>query len=128
MKNTIETYIALNNPKEAVRVLELELGAPKVTGHADLIRKIHYATEKFGLSAFNKLAMIDTPYRRLILSQIDEKKSNCGGCSGADGDKAVVENQGGKPPIMSDASSKNNGLLIAGVVLLGVMTIAVLVK
>jgi hypothetical protein len=114
MINSIETYVALNNPKDATIAVE-RMGAPKVTGHGDLVKKLHYATEKFGMKAFEKLAMIDTPYRKLILSQIEETKSGCGGCSGATGDQSSKELPKKEDTVVSD---KHNPYMIAGVVLL----------
>lgn len=129
---TIECYIAKNNPKAVAEVL-YELGAPKVTSNQDLLAKIHYATEKFGMKAFEKLAEIDTPYRRLILTHHlpEEKKSNCGGCSGADGD---FSNGGGDEAAIISTTIEpkkvnisNTHLMIAGAFLLGVLVIGGLV-
>ncbi len=88
MNLTIEKYIATNNQPEAMLFLK-NLGAPKPKDEKDLVNKLQIATLKFGDKAFEQLAEIDTPYRRLILSKSSESKSNCGGgcekCSGADG-------------------------------------------
>lgn len=131
MKGSIETYIAMNNPKATARVLE-ELGAPRITSNEDLLNKVHFATKQFGLKAFEKLAEIDTPYRKLILSQFGESKSNACGCSSADGSKEIVLK--GRPVPTEELSDRkasadsNKPLLIAATVLLGVLTVAVIVK
>ena len=133
---TIETYIAINNPKATARALE-EMGAPKVKSNEDLLAKVHFATDKFGMKAFEKLAQIDTPYRKLILSTL-ETKSNCGGgCSGCGKSNAGGPEDQGSVPTGKPVEQPNphgvmpphsNHFLTAGVVLLGVIAIAVIVK
>lgn len=137
---TIEEYIALNNPKATARVIEA-MGAPKIIpgDMKDLNKKVLYATNTFGLKAYEKLAEIDTPYRKLILSTISEGKSNCAGCgggcgghsncsgcSGIDGPKDAKEFV--VKPTSDVPAVSNNHLMVAGVVLLGILTIAVVVK
>ncbi len=91
---SIEHYIARNSPEETKKILE-RMGSPKIKNNQDLLKRVHEATNKFGMDAFSKLAEIETPYRSLILSEYEkskaasgEKKSNCcgGGSSGIDGE------------------------------------------
>lgn len=80
---SIETYIASNNPNEAMSLLK-EMGSPKPVNFDDFVAKLHIATQRYGAKAFERLSKIDTPYQKLILSG-SETKSNCGGCSGVNG-------------------------------------------
>lgn len=129
---TIEKYLAENNPQEVAAILELN-GSRKINKkniEAVLLR----FTEKKGDFAFEQLAKIDTPYRRLILSNSDsenkaEAKSNCGGdedcgcaekksncCSNADGDTKSEQEQ-------FNGMSAISFMLIGGAFLLGVLAI-----
>lgn len=87
MITTIEEYIALNNPREVAAVLEAN-GSRKID-KKNILEVVHRFTDKKGDYAFEQLSKIDTPYRRLILSQIkeEEKKSGCSGCGGTCGEK-----------------------------------------
>jgi len=151
---TIEKYIALNNPREVAAILEAH-GSRKINKD-NIIDVIHRFTEKKGDFAFQELAKIDTPYKRLILSTIEEKKSGCAGCggtcgekksnccgSGVDGEKVLLttEKEVGPPiketiiiekqvPALPEKQGflTQHGLMVAGVVLLGVLTIAVVLK
>lgn len=79
---SIETYIASNNPDEAMALLK-EMGSPKPKDFDDLVAKLHIATKKHGAKAFERLSKMETPYKSLVLSyeEEDENKSNCsGGC------------------------------------------------
>ena len=84
MKISIEQYVALNNPKAAKQFLE-KFGFEPARSLEDLIHKVESATLHYRQDALEELGSIDTPYRRLILSTIEEdseSKSNCsGGCS-----------------------------------------------
>ena len=144
---TIEKYLAENNPQEVAAILELN-GSRKINKkniEAVLLR----FTEKKGDFAFEQLAKIDTPYRRLILSNSDEvqmatwsklywnwknkaeAKSNCGG----DEDCGCAEKKsnccGGSNADGDTKSEKEqfNGMsaisfmLIGGAFLLGVLAI-----
>lgn len=102
MKLTIEHYVATANPIQAQAVLD-KYGVPKAHSMQDLIKKTHYVVLKHKEFAINDLAKIDTPYKRLILSNIPtetpiitpisslevtpEKKSGACGCSGIDGEE-----------------------------------------
>lgn len=131
---TIEKYLAENNPQEVAAILELN-GSRKINKkniEAVLLR----FTEKKGDFAFEQLAKIDTPYRRLILSNSDsenkaeaksncggdedcgcaEKKSNCCGGSNADGDTKSEKEQ-------FNGMSAISFMLIGGAFLLGVLAI-----
>lgn len=143
---TIETYIALNNPQGAAKVLA-ELGAPRIISNDDLLNKIHFATKQFGEKAFDKLAQIDTPYRRLILTEYSKNKhSNCSGCGGSCGFDGSWE-LANQAPAASKSSApahsysvapvpepnapihtSTNRLAVAAVVLLGVLTVSIIVK
>lgn len=155
MKNplSIETYVTVSNPHEVMRILK-ELGAPAVTSNEDLLNKVHYATDKFGAKMFERLADIETPYRSLILTEYEkerggEKKSNCsGGCSGCDGKYSncsgchsnangdegwndEIENipqTGVSKSTPAPAGNLHQHLMVAGVVLVGVIAIAMVVK
>jgi len=147
--SSIETYIATENPKEVAKLLR-EMGAPAITSQEDLLAKVHYATDKYGRKAFERLAKIDTPMRSLILTfNESEKKSNCGGCSGCNGSYSSaagdavdnlpsfeVDNQSiptavapaSIPMVSHGAIGNAHPMLIVGAVLLGVITISILVK
>lgn len=88
---SIETYIATNNPDEVMSLLR-SVGAPKPKNHDEMIRRLHQASEKYPDTVFASLAKIETPYYQLIMSQIKDKEeqlSSCdGGCSGCDGKKS----------------------------------------
>lgn len=141
---SIETYIAKENPKAVAKLLT-DMGAPAITSNEDLLSKIHYATDKYGRKVFEKLAKIETPMRSLILTfNESESKSNCGGCShfsncsgygnvaGDNPDNMPIDTEikTVKSSVTYAPSSTHNGhpLLIAGVVLLGVITMSLLVK
>ena len=152
---TIEEYIALNNPREVAAVLESN-GSRKID-KKNILEVVHRFTDKKGDYAFELLSKIDTPYRRLILSQIkEEPKSGCSGCggtcgekksnccgSGVDGEKVqlTTTKEVGEPTIkkvetappvvmVSPVADKkeNNNLMVAGLVLLGVIAIVVVVR
>ncbi len=148
---TIEQYIALNNPRGVAEVLEAN-GSRKVD-KKNIMDVLVRFTEKKGDYAFEQLSKIDTPYRRLILSQIEETKSGCAGCGGTcgekksnccgvDGEKAlltttreivaapqpVVKQPEAVAPVVVVDKKENNNLMVAGLVLLGVIAIAVVVR
>ena len=91
---TIETYIATNNPDDVLMLLK-ELGAPKPKNKEELVKYLHKATEKYPDRAFEKLAKIETPYYQLIMANIPPaitKHSSCdGGCSGCNGEKSNMD-------------------------------------
>lgn len=154
MTISIEKYIALNNPREVAAILEAH-GSRKID-KTNILDVVHRFTDKKGDFAFEELAKIDTPYRRLILSTIkEEKKSGCAGCggtcgekksnccgSGVDGEKVLLttEKEVGVPvketiivekPVPAPAVEKGltqHSLMVAGVVLLGILTIAVVIR
>lgn len=80
---SIEQYIAENSPRSAQGILA-KYNIPAGQSIPDLTRKLRFALSKFGTQAAGDLAMIDTPYKQLIVSG-SEKRSNACGCSGADG-------------------------------------------
>lgn len=146
---TIEQYLALNNPRAVAEVLEAN-GSRKID-KKNIMDVLVRFTEKKGDYAFEQLAKIDTPYRRLILSQIEETKSGCSGCggtcggekksnccgSGVDGQKVLLTTEKeidepikteGKPPVIVVDKKENNNIMVAGLVLLGVIAIAVVVR
>ena len=113
MKVSIEEYIATNNTRESM-LFVYDNGLPKPKNMADLIHKMRYILKHKKDAAFERIAEIDTPYKRMILayngtssSSFDantetasknngcedvEKKSNCSGCSGADGGGCPARN------------------------------------
>lgn len=151
---TIEQYLALNNPRAVAEVLEAN-GSRKID-KKNIMDVLVRFTEKKGDYAFEQLAKIDTPYRRLILSQIEETKSGCSGCGGTCGGekksnccgvdggekekekvllttaKEVSEpvKTEGKPPVivLDNNKKEHNNIMVAGLVLLGVIAIAVVVR
>ena len=125
------------------------LGAPKVISDDDLLKKVHYATKQFGIKAYEKLAEVDTPYRKLILSEMSEKHSNCGGgCSNCSGKSSLdgtgqLDNEPTPAVIVKEVPvststaatssttpevSKTSPLLVTAVLLLGILTVAVIAK
>lgn len=149
---TIEQYIALNNPREVAAILELN-GSRKID-KKNILDVLTRFTDKKGDSAYEQLSKIDTPYRRLILSQIkEEEKSGCSGCggscgekksnccgSGVDGEKTLLTSEKAivtkeatptPQPVVVVAPEKGitqHNLMVAGLVLLGVITIAVVIR
>ena len=139
---TIESYIATNNPKESVRILR-EFGAPatKAGDYKDLLNKLHLATDKFGMRALEKMASIETPYRSLILTEYaknhTEEKSNCGGCSHADGmdddlenipTKSVVNTSANPTQIAAPTNHHHQILIGVGLALIAVIAIKTIAK
>ena len=149
---TIEKYIADNSPREVVAILEANGAQRKIT--KDNIEEVllRYTKAK-GDVAFSQLAQIDTPYKRLILSSVPEKKSGacgCSNCSGVDGEPAaaftpaqltsdndpayiawLAAQKVAIPPAVAAPlipAVNNNHLMVAGVVLLGILTVAVVIR
>lgn len=94
MKLSIEQYIITNNPK-AVHALIAKYGLPKAKNWADLERKLRFLMENKKETIVDDLRNIDTDYKALILSGVNEvkpiaveKKSNSCGCSGFDSDES----------------------------------------
>lgn len=151
---SIEEYVALNNPREVAAILEAN-GSRKID-KKNILEVVHRFTDKKGDYAYELLSKIDTPYRRLILSQIKEEKSSCSGCggtcggekksnccgSGVDGEKVLLttEKEVGPPEVKTVIVEKQvpapaqpqivnqHSLMVAGVVLLGILTIAVVIR
>jgi hypothetical protein len=80
---SIENYIATNNPRELNSILS-KMGIPKAKSVVDASNKIRYLMSKGEEDVIKEISKIDTPYRRLILSSIEQKQeqvSNACGCS-----------------------------------------------
>lgn len=119
-----EEYILLNNPTGVKKVLE-DLGAPAIKDKETLIRALAYAVSdnKLADKTYSKLAQIETPYRSLILTEA-EKNSDCKCKSNFN---TELDNQWVQPQTVIQ-EPKHNHLMVASLVLLGVITIAVMVK
>ena len=145
---TIEEYLVLNNPREVAALLESHGSRP--VNKKNIREIIQRFTDKKGDFAYYELAKIDTPYKRLILSTIEENKSGCSGCGGTcgekksnccgvDGEKAILtttkeaEQYAPAPapaptPEVKLTEKSNSHLLTAGVVLLGVLTMVIIMR
>lgn len=86
MRITIEHYLATNNPREVEELLKRK-GVPPPKNLPDAIGKLNLLMKREGNEIVKELALVNTPYRDLILStsKEDEKTSSACGCSGFGG-------------------------------------------
>ena len=113
MQETIERYVAINNPNEAVGFIQ-KYNMPAPANGDDLVLKMRQVLQSHGEPAFRDLAEINTPYKDLLAAVNNEtpKVSNACGCSGADGSSSACgsySNCNGDKACKCNCASNANG-------------------